>query len=53
MTAQETTKRNGRQYRWYKCSGRIRHSGCDMPTIVKAKVEDLVLSVIKEVLARP
>lgn len=49
ITAETGTARNGTKVRYYKCTGKRRHNGCDKHNISKDTIETLVIeSLIKE-----
>ena len=53
ITGETGTARNGSLKRYYKCSGRKHHNGCQKATVKKEQIEDMVISTIIKELSRP
>ena len=53
ITGETGTARNGSLKRYYKCSGRKHHNGCQKATVKKEQIEDMVISTIIKELSKP
>ena len=53
ITGETVTARNGSLKRYYKCSGRKHHNGCQKATVKKEQIEDMVISTIIKELSKP
>ncbi len=53
ITGETGTARNGSIKRYYKCSGRKHHNGCQKARVKKDQIEDMIITTIIRELSKP